>query len=779
MKRKVTAFLGPTNTGKTYTAIQKLLNYDSGVIGFPLRLLARENFDLAKKLLPHNSIALITGEEKIIPEKARYFFCTVESIPDSLNFDFVAIDEIQMASDPDRGYIFTEKMLNKKGLKETMFLGSKSMEKILKKIFPKVTIFNKSRLSQLSYIGYKNLTRLPPRSAVIAFSQIDVYEIANKLKQSHGGVSIIMGALSPDVRNAQVKLFEEGKVDYIVATDAIGMGLNLDIKNIFFSSMKKFDGTNERFLSLDEISQIAGRAGRNQNQGFFGITGDLKKLESNVVNYVENYEFTEIKKIYWRNSKLNFKTPKDLLNSLYKMPTEEYLKIKKNANDHRYLKIFLSDRDIKPYSLNYLNLRKLWEICSVPDYSKNLDEYHTRFLKTIFKYLIGKEKRIPATWVRKNLNYIKRETSKISELNYKISQVRIWSFISFKNGWIKGDNSFQSLVKKLERKLSTKLHEQLISEFVGELKNFKFFNQNSLFKGEDLIRLEDRKIFFGKQSIGLLDGLNFKISSSFRLNKNIFNNKMLEKNLRILGKKIVDEFISVRFMKLRFDVSGQIFWNGGVVAKFVRHRKITKPRIELFLDKIFINYDKIIIEKLNKYFEFLINKEIPFHYNISNPILTSSASRALNFSIMENLGHCRKKDIYESFSNLAKVEIDYYKSIGLKNGIFFSYFKCKKKSFFRQMLINIFYKNQLDDFIKEDVFFIKNKTKNKLETLEKLGFYQIKIDKEEYLINYNYFETLLRKIYFFRKKQFLSIIPNNKFEKKFFDNPRIIQSLSL
>ena len=234
MMRKVTAFLGPTNTGKTYGAIQKLLSYDSGVIGFPLRLLARENFDFVKKILPCDSIALITGEEKIIPKKAKYFFCTVESIPDNINFDFVAIDEIQMASDYDRGYIFTEKMLNKRGLKETMFLGSKSMEKILRKIFPDISIINKSRLSKLSYIGYKNLTRLPPRSAVTAFSQIDVYEIANRLKQSHGGVSIIMGALSPDVRNAQVKLFEEGKVDYIVATDAIGMGLNLDIKNIFF-----------------------------------------------------------------------------------------------------------------------------------------------------------------------------------------------------------------------------------------------------------------------------------------------------------------------------------------------------------------------------------------------------------------------------------------------------------------------------------------------------------------------------------------------------------------
>ena len=292
-KKKISAYLGPTNTGKTFAAIQKLYSYNSGVIGFPLRLLARENFEKARKIFKDNLVALITGEEKIIPENAKYFFCTVESIPENLNFEFVAIDEVQMASDYDRGYIFTEKILNMHGTKETLYLGSQSMEKILREIYPNIIINNKPRLSRLSFIGYKNITRLPKRSAIIAFSQIDVYEIANKIKQSHGGVSVVLGALSPDVRNAQVKLFEERKVDYIVATDAIGMGLNLDIKNIFFSGLKKFDGLNERFLRLDEISQIAGRAGRFSNDGFFGTTCNLKKLDNNIINFVENYEYTE------------------------------------------------------------------------------------------------------------------------------------------------------------------------------------------------------------------------------------------------------------------------------------------------------------------------------------------------------------------------------------------------------------------------------------------------------------------------------------------------------
>ena len=328
--RRISATLGPTNTGKTFSAIKKLLHYNSGVIGFPLRLLARENYELVKKQVGQEKVALVTGEEKVIPKDAKYFFCTVESIPDQ-RFEFLAIDEIQLCADFERGHLFTEKLLNRNGIKETMFLGSLSMEKILLKIFPSITINRKPRLSKLSYCGYKNLSRLPNRSAVIAFSIIDVYEIANRIKQSHGGVSVVMGALSPDVRNAQVKLFEDGKVNHIVATDAIGLGLNLNIKNIFFSSLIKFDGIRERKISNDEISQIAGRAGRYIHDGFFGTTGNLKFLSDELVNFVENYEYSEVEKIFWRNSSLNFSTQKDLINSISKKNEKEYFLVKKNV----------------------------------------------------------------------------------------------------------------------------------------------------------------------------------------------------------------------------------------------------------------------------------------------------------------------------------------------------------------------------------------------------------------------------------------------------------------
>ena len=413
--RRISATLGPTNTGKTFSAIKKLLHYNSGVIGFPLRLLARENYELVKNQVGQEKVALVTGEEKVIPKDAKYFFCTVESIPDQ-RFEFLAIDEIQLCADFERGHLFTEKLLKRNGIKETMFLGSLSMEKILLKIFPNITINRKPRLSKLSYCGYKNLSRLPNRSAVIAFSIIDVYEIANRIKQSHGGVSVVMGALSPDVRNAQVKLFEDGKVNHIVATDAIGLGLNLNIKNIFFSSLIKFDGIRERKISNDEISQIAGRAGRYIHDGFFGTTGNLKFLSDELVNFVENYEYSEIEKIFWRNSSLNFATQKDLINSISKKNEKEYFLVKKNASDQRYLKILLNDKFIKNNIKNSYELKILWELCRTPDYSRELDEFHCRFLKKVFIFLVSKQKLIPADWIDKELNKIRKKTKKISEV---------------------------------------------------------------------------------------------------------------------------------------------------------------------------------------------------------------------------------------------------------------------------------------------------------------------------------------------------------------------------
>ncbi len=398
MSEKIIAVLGPTNTGKTFFAVQEMLKYQNGIIGFPLRLLARENYESVGKEIGKSKVALITGEEKIIPKTAKYFFCTVESMPSETSFEFLAIDEIQLASNPERGYLFTEKLINFKGSKKTLFLGSNSILNILKKVFPKIIIYQRPRLSELNYYGYKNLSRVPPRSAIIAFSQIEVYEIAEKLKKFKGGVSVVTGALSPEARNAQVSIFENQEVDYIVATDAIGLGLNLQIKYVFFTSLVKFDGVRKRYLTYDEVAQIAGRAGRYINNGYFGITQNLKAMNEELISFVQNYKYNEIEKIFWRNSDLNFNSIGELLKSIKKKPKVNYLILKKNAPDFNYLNILISDQNLQKKINNQNDVRLLWDICRVPDYTKSLDEFHSALLTKIANFLLEK-KLVPEKWV--------------------------------------------------------------------------------------------------------------------------------------------------------------------------------------------------------------------------------------------------------------------------------------------------------------------------------------------------------------------------------------------
>ena len=442
MKPKVFGILGTTNTGKTFTAFNRLLNFNNGIIGFPLRLLARENYEKGIKEVGYKNVALITGEEKIIPKSAKYFFCTVEAMPDK-KFEFLAVDEVQLAANSERGHNFTHKILESRGKRETYFLGSNSVETILKRLIPEIIIKKKERFSQLSFYGYKNIVRLPPRSAVIAFSQIDVYSIAEKLKRFKGGVSIITGSLSPEARNKQVKLYENGEVDYLVATDAIGLGLNLNIKYIFFSNIIKFDGLRKRLLTYDEIAQIAGRAGRFRENGYFGLTEGLKKLDQEIIDFIENYKSKDINFFYWRNSNLNFSSINNLKKSLLKKPYIDVLRLMKDSSDFLSMKYLLDTSSLKKNLNNSLVIKKFWEICSIPNYTKTLVEFHTQLLSLVIDFLIQKKEKIPYTLINNQLQKIANPDEKISIINSKITQIRIWAYISFKKGWMEQEEHFQ------------------------------------------------------------------------------------------------------------------------------------------------------------------------------------------------------------------------------------------------------------------------------------------------------------------------------------------------
>ena len=386
-KNKITAVLGPTNTGKTHLAIETMLSFESGMIGFPLRLLAREVYDKVKNKISSDKVALITGEEKIIPPNAKYFLCTVESMPIDKHLDFVGVDEIQMCADYERGHIFTDRLINMRGNKLTMLMGSYTIKNIISKLDDDIEFINRSRLSKLSYIGHKKISRINRKTAIIAFSAEEVYAIAELIRRQKGGAAIVMGSLSPKTRNAQVELYQSGDVDFLVATDAIGMGINMDLDNVYFSNLKKFDGKKLRKLNLSEMGQIAGRAGRYLNDGNFGITGECKDLSPEEVDLLENHKFEEIQYLFWRNSNLNFNNPLSLIKSLDEKPKKSWLRKIHECEDEKALKFFLRTKNLENIEFNKNKLTLLWECCQIPDFVKKTYGNHYEVIGSVFKFL--------------------------------------------------------------------------------------------------------------------------------------------------------------------------------------------------------------------------------------------------------------------------------------------------------------------------------------------------------------------------------------------------------
>ena len=396
--KKVVALLGPTNTGKTFIAIDKMLQYESGIFGLPLRLLAREVYDKCVKKIGKEKVALITGEEKIVPNSADYFICTVESMPKDKIVDFVAIDEVQMCADRERGHIFTDRLLNMRGAKITMFLGSQIMKNIIQDLVKNVEFIRQERFSKLSYSGYKKISRLDQKTAIIAFSIEEVYALAELVRRQKGGAAVIMGSLSPKTRNSQVELYQSGDVGYLVATDAIGMGLNMDINQIYFSNLKKFDGKKTRRLNIVEISQIAGRAGRYKNDGNFGTTGDCESLNSDEIEKIEKHDLPLTKMLFWRNSKLDFKSQEDLISSLELKPINKNLIRINDSVDESVLRHLLKKGENN--ALYSKNLELLWECCQIPDFEKKAYGQHIHVVDTVFKFLSTRKKRIPNEYMK-------------------------------------------------------------------------------------------------------------------------------------------------------------------------------------------------------------------------------------------------------------------------------------------------------------------------------------------------------------------------------------------
>ena len=464
--RGVTAVLGPTNTGKTHLAIERLVAHSSGIIGLPLRLLAREVYNRVVERVGESQVALITGEEKIKPDKARYWIATVEAMPRDLNVAFVAIDEIQLSHDLDRGHVFTDRILNHRGREETLLIGSLTMKPLIEMLIPGVHVVTRPRLSSLSFAGDKKISRLPSRSAIVAFSAEEVYAIAELIRRHRGGAAVVLGALSPRTRNAQVALFEAGDVDYLVATDAIGMGLNLDVHHVAFASRMKYDGFQFRDLNAAELGQIAGRAGRHLRDGTFGSTGRCEPFDPELVDAVENHRFEPLRILQWRNRDLDLRTLSGLLATLAEPPREPGLTRALVADDEASLAILAREEEPRRLASTPDAVRRLWEVCALPDYRRISPAGHADLVSGIFAFLMGKDRRVPADWFARHLAMVDRTDGEIDTLSQRLAHVRTWSFVANRPDWLADPEHWQGVTRRIEDSLSDALHERLAARFV-------------------------------------------------------------------------------------------------------------------------------------------------------------------------------------------------------------------------------------------------------------------------------------------------------------------------
>ena len=668
---QIIALLGPTNTGKTFVAIEKMLKYESGIFGFPLRLLAREVYDKCISKVGADRVALITGEEKIIPSSADYFICTVESMPKDKNVDFVGIDEIQMCADRERGHVFTDRLLNFRGKKLTMFLGSQVMQNIIGDLIKDITFEKKERFSKLNYGGFKKVSRLERKSAIIAFSIEDVYAIAELIRRQKGGAAVIMGSLSPKTRNSQVELYQSGDVDYLVATDAIGMGLNMDINEIYFSNLKKFDGKKTRRLNLIEISQIAGRAGRFKNDGFFGTTGECEILNSDEIENIEKHNLPEIKMIYWRNSNLNFKSPDKLISSLEQRPANNNLIRTQGSLDESVLRHFL-----KLGSNNIIyhkNLELLWECCQIPDFEKKAYGQHINIIDKVFKYLSTRKKRIPNDYMKEQLKGLEREHGNIDVLSHRISNVRTWSYVANKKNWVENSDYWVQLTKSIEDKLSDKLHQELTNSFIDK-------KISILSKGlkQDLVldtKIDEKdKILINDQYVGELKGLKFIIAlTSKTLDTDIKSiKKAARKGVGEELEKRVSSIISDENIEL--DEKCKIIWKNNVIARLKKGNNYLNPEIEVLADDALNDLSKSRLEAfLKSWVDTYIKEILGDLLNLNKEDVRNKYIRALMFQLFENNGVLKRELVNDIVKSIKTDERKKIWELGIKIGRYHIY----------------------------------------------------------------------------------------------------------
>jgi ATP-dependent RNA helicase SUPV3L1/SUV3 len=671
---QILAILGPTNTGKTFLAIERMLEYGNGVIGFPLRLLAREVYDKIVLKIGYERVALVTGEEKIIPPKADYYLCTVESMPQDINFEFAAIDEIQMCADPERGHIFTDRLMNYRGDKLTMFLGSDTIKKLLTELVPETEFIYRERLSKLTYSGYKKISRIKPRSAIIAFSVDDVYALAEFVRRQKGGAAVVMGSLSPKTRNSQVEIYQSGDVDFLIATDAIGMGINMDIDNVYFSGLKKYDGKKIRDLRDSEIGQISGRAGRYMNDGSFGTTGDCERLTDEQIDKVENHRFDDVLNIFWRNSNLDFTSSQNLIQSLSVRPPQDNLQRNKDLIDETTFRFLVSEKSNLNFNNHQHFVKLLWECCQIPDFTKSSYNEHTDIIYKVFSFLSSDKGKITNDWMKQQLSNLNNYEGNIDSLANRISYIRTWSYVSNKSNWVENADYWIAKTKEIEDRLSEKLHEELSKSFVD--KRISVLSRGLKQDIELNTKIIDtNKIYINEHYIGKINGLKIELDySSTNLDTDI---KSLKKAARSGAqqelKNRIEKIINHQeLLELKEDL--KIYWQDSKIAEIKPGKNYLNPVIKLFIDDTLEDND---FSNLKLTIENWIEKEKQKHLSdlisIEKTSLKNSLARGLAYQLFENNGVLNRETASNMIKNLNKEERYELRKKGIKIGKYHIY----------------------------------------------------------------------------------------------------------
>ena len=666
---RIVAVLGPTNTGKTHYAIERMLAHRSGVIGLPLRLLAREVYDKIVALRGPSVVALVTGEERIVPDRAKYWVCTVEAMPEGMGCDFLAVDEIQLCADPERGHIFTDRLLRARGLHETLFLGAETMRKAIAALVPTADFLYRDRFSELSYSGQKKISRMPARSAIVSFSVDNVYGIAELLRRQKGGAAVVMGALSPRTRNAQVEMYQNGDVDYLVATDAIGMGLNLDVNHVAFSATSKFDGNRMRPLMANELAQIAGRAGRHMNNGTFGVTGEAGPLHDEVLEAITENRFQPLSKLYWRNSKLQFGTTKALIASLETHTDNDWLTRVRESDDLGALKTLVEDVEVQARASDGASVTLLWDVCRIPDFRGISGREHADLLSVIYNYLHEKGQ-IPQVWLARQINRIDNTQGDIDALSKRLAYIRTWTYVAQRKDWVDDHSHWRDATRAVEDRLSDALHIALTQRFVDRRTSILM---RRLKQKESLVAdvNKDGEVTVEEQFVGRLEG--------FRFQQDVSGSPDEAKTLRSASLQALtpefhlraDRMYNAPDTEFDFTEQGGLMWGTSAVGKLIPGPDALKPHVQAFVD---VEAGPEVTEKVTRRLQHFIDRKVSTLFepllNMQRDETLTGMARGFAFQMIEGLGLLDRADVGEDVKSLDQESRSALRKHGIRFGQF-------------------------------------------------------------------------------------------------------------